>query len=122
MIYGGDDRYIGNVFLAGNAAAAYRPTASGKPPVGYGTAGYDGHPGSLDEYLARVAAQPLLDLRREHQEARRLDDVALAIDDDVIAARLAPQRAPKAIQCARRRVARSSSSSSRTPSSLEAAT
>jgi hypothetical protein len=64
VIYGGDDRYIGNVFLAGDAAAAYRPTASGKPPAGYGTAGYDGHPGSLDEYLARVAVQPRGDQQR----------------------------------------------------------
>jgi glycosyl hydrolase family 120 len=64
VIYGGDDRYIGNVFLGGDAAAAYRPTDSGEPPVGYGTAGYDGHPGTFGEYLALVAAQPRGDQQR----------------------------------------------------------
>src|SRR6516164_8135477 len=63
VIYGGDDRYIGNIFLGGDAAAAYGPTASGKAPAGYGTAGYDGHPTTFNEYLARVAAQP----RGDHQ-------------------------------------------------------
>ena len=63
VIYGGDDRYIGNIFLGGDAAAAYGPTASGKAPAGYGTAGYDGHPTTFNEYLARVASQP----RGDHQ-------------------------------------------------------
>jgi hypothetical protein len=58
VIYGGDDRYIGNVFLGGDAAAAYGPKGFGGAPAGYGTAGYDGHPTTFDEYLARVAAQP----------------------------------------------------------------
>jgi hypothetical protein len=64
VIYGGDDRYIGNVFLGGDVAAVYRATASGNPPAGYGTAGYGGRPGTFDEYLARVAAQPRGDVQR----------------------------------------------------------
>ena len=66
VIYGGDDRYIGNIFLGGDVAAAYGPTASGKAPAGYGTAGYDGHPTTFDEYLARVASQPRGDHQRFH--------------------------------------------------------
>ena len=58
VIYGADDRYIGNVFLGGDAAKAYGPAAFGNAPAGYGTGGYDGHPATFDEYLARVAVQP----------------------------------------------------------------
>ena len=58
VIYGGDDRYVGNVFLGGDVAMAYGPTAFGSAPAGYGTAGYDGSPATFEEYLARVAAQP----------------------------------------------------------------
>lgn len=63
VIYGGDDRYIGNVFLGASglggdsAAAAYGPKGSGGAPAGYGTVGYDGHPATFEEYLARLAAQ-----------------------------------------------------------------
>jgi hypothetical protein len=70
VIYGGDDRYVGNVFLDASglqrdsAAAAYGPTAFGEAPAGYGTAGYDGHPATFAEYLARVATQPGGDHRR----------------------------------------------------------
>jgi hypothetical protein len=64
VIYGGDDRYIGNVFLGGDAAGVYGPGQSAWVPAGYGTAGYDGHPTTFDEYLARVAAQDGVDHRR----------------------------------------------------------
>jgi hypothetical protein len=64
VIYGGDDRYAGNIFLGGDAASAYGPGAFGTAPAGYGTAGYDGHPATLEEYLARVAVQPGGDHRR----------------------------------------------------------
>jgi len=64
VIYGGDDRYVGNVFLGGDAVAAYGPAAFGSAPAGYGTAGYDGHPKTLEEYLARVATAPGGDHRR----------------------------------------------------------
>jgi hypothetical protein len=71
VIYGGDDRYVGNIFLGGgggggggDVAAAYGPAAFGSGPPGYGTAGYDGHPATLEEYLARVATAPGGDHRR----------------------------------------------------------
>ncbi|HEY1702324.1 MAG TPA: right-handed parallel beta-helix repeat-containing protein [Trebonia sp.] len=64
VIYGADDRFIGNVFLGGDAARAYRREAGGGPVAGYGTAGYDGHPATFDDYLARVAAEPAGDLGR----------------------------------------------------------
>ena len=56
-ITGGDDRYIGNVFLGGDPALAYGPesTRPGRREVGYGTAGYDGHPASMEDYLALVS-------------------------------------------------------------------
>jgi hypothetical protein len=60
VIYGGDDRWIGNIFLAGDIETAYGyDTAQGThPPAGYGTAGYDGSPASMAEYIARAAAHP----------------------------------------------------------------
>jgi len=64
VIHGGDDRYIGNVFLGASglrrngATAAYGPAAFGTAPAGYGTAGYDGHPATFEDYLARVAVRP----------------------------------------------------------------
>jgi hypothetical protein len=64
VIYGADDRFIGNVFLGGDAARAYRRETGGGPVAGYGTAGYDGHPATFDDYLARVAAEPAGDLGR----------------------------------------------------------
>ena len=64
VIYGGDDRYIGNIFLGGDIARAYAGGAEGKQPAGYGTAGYDDHPATFAEYLARVAEQPSGDLQR----------------------------------------------------------
>jgi hypothetical protein len=53
-ILGGDDRLIGNVFLGGDASAAYGPSARFGKTAGHGTAGYDGHPASLADYLALV--------------------------------------------------------------------
>jgi hypothetical protein len=61
VIYGGDDRWVGNVFLGpgesgdpGDIAAAYAPGAAPAGSVGHGTAGYDGHPPSFDDYLTSV--------------------------------------------------------------------
>ncbi len=56
-ITGGDDRYIGNVFLSDDPDLAYGPesTRPGRREVGYGTAGYNGHPASLEDYLALVS-------------------------------------------------------------------
>ncbi len=54
-ILGGDDRYIGNLFLGGEITRAYGPAASPVQAAGYGTAAYDGHPASMDEYLRLVS-------------------------------------------------------------------
>ena len=56
-ITGGDDRYVGNLFLSDDPALAYTPQSRrpGRREVGYGTAGYDGHPASLADYLALVS-------------------------------------------------------------------
>lgn len=62
VIYGGDDRYLGNIFLSAERAGAYQNLPNA--PVGYGTAGYDGHPSSFEEYLERVTAEPAGDLQR----------------------------------------------------------
>jgi hypothetical protein len=53
-ILGGDDRYIGNVFLGGDVGAAYGPDARRGEDATHGTVGYDGHPPSLADYLALV--------------------------------------------------------------------
>jgi hypothetical protein len=56
-ITGGDDRYIGNLFLSDDVSLAYTPESRrpGRRQVGYGTACYDGHPASLEDYLALVS-------------------------------------------------------------------
>jgi hypothetical protein len=64
VIYGADDRFIGNIFLGGDISKAYARMTEAKQPPRYGTAGYDGHPATFDEYLARVADQPSGDLQR----------------------------------------------------------
>jgi hypothetical protein len=66
VIHGGDDRYIGNVFAAGDVAAAYAPGADGEALAAYVTAGYDGYPTTFDEYLSRAASQPPGDQQRFH--------------------------------------------------------
>ena len=53
-ILGGDDRHIGNLFVGGDATQAYGATAFKGQEAGYGTAGYNGHPASLADYLAHV--------------------------------------------------------------------
>ncbi|MDR0593465.1 MAG: right-handed parallel beta-helix repeat-containing protein, partial [Bifidobacteriaceae bacterium] len=61
VIYGGDDRWIGNVFLgpSGDPAGASREyTEQANPPgrADSGTAGYADHPTSFADYLAAVDA------------------------------------------------------------------
>ncbi|MHA6526033.1 right-handed parallel beta-helix repeat-containing protein [Tessaracoccus sp. G1721] len=63
-IMGGDDRWIGNVFLGGDGREAYGPTARPSQVTGYGTAGYDGHPSSFEDYLARLDDPSLGDHER----------------------------------------------------------
>jgi hypothetical protein len=64
VIAGGDDRYIGNLFVGGDHRVAYGPNAEGGGSALAGTAGYDEHPGSFEEYLARVNDQPPGDHQR----------------------------------------------------------
>lgn len=64
VVVGGDDRYIGNVFVGGDAAAAYGAEAEGVAPAVTGTAGYDGHPASFADYLTRIDEQPPGDHQR----------------------------------------------------------
>jgi len=49
VIQGGDDRFIGNLFLGSNRAG-YRVNPAGKSRTGYGTAVYNGYPASFEEY------------------------------------------------------------------------
>src|SRR3954454_22013321 len=60
IIYSGDDRWIGNVFLGGDIAKAYGydTTQDAEPAAGYGTAAYDGSPTSLKDYIYRIANPP----------------------------------------------------------------
>ena len=53
-IYGGDDRHVGNIYLGGNGAPAYGPTARAGQTADHGTAGYNGHPPTKEEFLALV--------------------------------------------------------------------
>jgi hypothetical protein len=69
VIYGGDDRYVGNIFLGGDPDRAYSRESAGPPAlavgsIAYGTAGYDGSPATFADYLARVAVQPGTDHER----------------------------------------------------------
>jgi hypothetical protein len=54
-IFGADDRWVGNLFVRGDR----QPYAPGHEPAnfGHGTAGYDGHPASWDEYAAIVSSR-----------------------------------------------------------------
>ena len=58
VIHAGDDRFIGNIFLGGDPSQGFGDAADGDGPPGYGTAGYDEHPASFAEYLARINAEP----------------------------------------------------------------
>ncbi len=60
-IYGGDDRWIGNVFVGNGGDAtevgdAYGDEAWASTLITHGTGVYDGHPASLEEYLDAVNA------------------------------------------------------------------
>lgn len=56
LIYGGDDRYIGNIFIAGDADQAYGEGLESTATAGYGTEEFEDHPGSLGEYMALIEA------------------------------------------------------------------
>jgi hypothetical protein len=54
-ILGGDDRYVGNVFLGGDASLAYAKESRWDAAAHHGTVGYDGHPSSMEEYRVLIA-------------------------------------------------------------------
>jgi hypothetical protein len=70
-IPGGDDRWLGNLFVGGDPDRAYGPGFRRKEhdEVHAGTVGYDGYPASFEEYLRGVNA-----LQGDHQRfyGRRL--------------------------------------------------
>ena len=53
-IFGGDDRYIGNLFLGGDVDRAFKPGSEGHRLASYGTSGYDGCPASFADYIAGI--------------------------------------------------------------------
>ncbi len=53
-VIGGDDRWIGNIFLGGDPDAAYAAEAPDIRRTGHGTAGYDGRPATFEAYLAQL--------------------------------------------------------------------
>jgi Right handed beta helix region/Protein of unknown function (DUF1565) len=64
VIYGADDRYVGNLFLGGDVDDAYAPESRFRSRAGHGTAVYEGHPTTFAEYLHRIDEQPPGDLDR----------------------------------------------------------
>jgi Right handed beta helix region/Protein of unknown function (DUF1565) len=64
VIYGGDDRYVGNLFLGSDAAEAKALAPEGRPVLTHGTIGYAGHPASFEEYLDRIRERPPGDQQR----------------------------------------------------------
>lgn len=65
VIYGADDRWWGNIFIGNggdptDVSAAYENPLGGFrdfTKCGYGTASYDGHPASLEEFIDQVRAK-----------------------------------------------------------------
>lgn len=57
VIYGGDDRFVGNIFASGDGSP-YGSASHGEPVFSFGTSVYDGHPSSFAEYLRLIDEQP----------------------------------------------------------------
>src|SRR5215212_2189365 len=95
-IHGGDDRYIGNIFLGGDATQAYGASArSGSFPnrverAEHGTVGYNGHPASMEDYLALVGDPS----RGDHQRFMGVKQ-PVHIHDNVYASGARPYEAEK---------------------------
>jgi hypothetical protein len=64
LIYGADDRYLGNVFIGADPDQAYAPGTELHRTAAHGTSGYDGHPASFADYLALIDQQPAGDHQR----------------------------------------------------------
>ncbi|HLS04113.1 MAG TPA: right-handed parallel beta-helix repeat-containing protein, partial [Actinomycetales bacterium] len=54
VVFGGDDRFIGNVFLGGDKNDAFASDMQAYKNSDYGTAGYNGCPATFAEYLEQV--------------------------------------------------------------------
>ncbi|WP_129337683.1 DUF1565 domain-containing protein [Cellulomonas endophytica] len=54
VVYGGDDRWVGNLFVGGDAEGTYLPRGAGHGPVAAGTSGYDECPPTWEDYLATL--------------------------------------------------------------------
>jgi len=76
VIWGGDDRYVGNIFLGGDVAGAYGPNDDGRAPAHHGLVGYEGFPASFAEYLERVGAR-----QGDHQRFLDLQQAVYARDN-----------------------------------------
>ena len=63
-ILGGDDRLLGNLFLGGDVAQAYGQAFRFEASASYGTAGYDGHPSSMEEHRVLIGDPTLGDHER----------------------------------------------------------
>ncbi|HET9648662.1 MAG TPA: right-handed parallel beta-helix repeat-containing protein [Microlunatus sp.] len=89
-ILGGDDRYVGNLFVGGDGRQAYDPAAHTGQHANHGTVGYNGHPPSMADYLELVADPT----RGDHQ---RFADVRqpVYIHDNVYARGADPYEAEK---------------------------
>ncbi|RAX18888.1 MULTISPECIES: right-handed parallel beta-helix repeat-containing protein [Actinomyces] len=77
VVFGGDDRFIGNVFGPGTQAPAYVTPRPALSVYGHGTVAYDGCPSKWSDYLAQV--------RAEAGDHRRYNDVrqVVVIRDNV---------------------------------------
>jgi len=80
VIVGGDDRWIGNVFLGGDVDAAYGSDGVHHDHAHCGTVAYDGYPSSFEEYMHDVSQS---DADHERYYGRKLpayvrDNVYLA--------------------------------------------
>ena len=95
-VHGGDDRHINNIFLGGDTTQAYGASArSGSFPsrlerAEYGTVGYNGHPASMEEYLALVGDPT----RGDHQRFMGVEQ-PVYIRDNVYAGGARPFEAEK---------------------------
>jgi hypothetical protein len=95
-IHGGDDRHINNIFLGGDATQAYGASArSGSFPnrverAEHGTVGYNGHPASMEAYLALVGDPT----RGDHQRFMGVKQ-PVHIRDNVYAGGASPFEAEK---------------------------
>src|SRR4051812_14176585 len=58
VIYGADDRYIGNVFIGGDVDRAYAPGSPFHETAGHPPGGYEGHPTTPPGFLPRPADKP----------------------------------------------------------------